>query len=168
LREGKPKVVISTTPRNTEQLKKIKANSKTYLTRGSTYENKANLSEVFIDEVIKPYEGTRIGRQELEAEIIEDVEGALWNYLLIDSNRINKKDLPELIYIVVGVDPAGSSTGDEIGIVGVHLCMDHLINGLLRQLDYINFLARMKWLLKLIMAVKWQLIQLELAIKISK
>lgn len=117
LREGQPKVVISTTPRNTEQLKKIKDNKKTHLTRGSTYENAANLSDVFIDEVIEPYKDTRIGRQELEAEILEDVEGALWNYLLIDTYRINKKDLPDLKYIAIGVDPAGSSKGAEIGIV---------------------------------------------------
>jgi phage terminase large subunit-like protein len=117
LREGQPKVVISTTPRNTKELKKLKDNPKTHLTRGSTYENKANLSDIFVDEVIKPYEGTRTGRQELEAEILEDVEGALWKILLIDQNRINKKDLPDLKYIVIGVDPAGSQKGDEIGII---------------------------------------------------
>ena len=117
MREGKPKVVISTTPRNKEELKKIKANKNTHVTIGSTYENAANLSDIFINEVIKPYEDTRIGQQELHAEILEDVEGALWNYVLIDSTKINKNDLPDLKYITVGVDPAGSSKGAEIGIV---------------------------------------------------
>jgi phage terminase large subunit-like protein len=117
LREGTPKVVLSTTPRPKETIKKIIDNPKTYLTVGSTYENKDNLSPVFIDEVIKPYEGTRIGRQELEAEILDDVEGALWKIDLIDSNRINPKNAPEMKYIAIGVDPAGSANGDEIGIV---------------------------------------------------
>jgi phage terminase large subunit-like protein len=124
LREGNPKVVISTTPRPTETLKKIKNNPKTHLTIGTTYENKENLSDVFIDEIIKPYEGTRIGQQELEAQILEDVEGALWKIDLIDNNRINPKDLPDLKYIAIGVDPAGSAKGDEIGIVGAGIDND--------------------------------------------
>jgi phage terminase large subunit-like protein len=54
------------------------------VTRGSTYENRANLAPAFLEQIIRKYEGTRLGRQELEAELLEDVEGALWNRAMLE------------------------------------------------------------------------------------
>lgn len=119
MRLGAPRQVITTTPRPIAVLKEILASSSTVITRGSTYDNKANLAPSFIVEVIKKYEGTRLGRQELKAEILDDVPGALWRRDDLDSKRATKA--PDLQRIVVAVDPSGtkgqSDEGDSIGIV---------------------------------------------------
>jgi phage terminase large subunit-like protein len=87
------------------------------VTRGSTYENTANLAPDFINEMRKRYEGTRLGRQELYAEILEDVDGALWDRDNIDNFRISKP--PELTKVVVAIDPAVTNTAEsaETGII---------------------------------------------------
>jgi phage terminase large subunit-like protein len=112
--------VITTTPKPLPVLKALMADSSTVLTRGSSYDNRDNLSEVFYQKVIKPYEGTRLGRQELNAELLEDIQGALWTRKLIDAARIKRSDIRwELIVrIVVAIDPAVSTTdeSDETGI----------------------------------------------------
>lgn len=125
MRKGeRPRVVITTTPKPLPLLKDLRARPTTVVTRGRTYDNFANLSEVFINEIIKPYEGTALGRQELEAEDLEDVEGALWKRTLIEEKRETKA--PDLIRVVVGVDPSASQdgSGDECGIVaaGIGYC----------------------------------------------
>jgi phage terminase large subunit-like protein len=92
----------------------------TIVTRGTTYDNKKNLAPAFYSRIIKKYEGTRLGRQELNAELLTDNPGALWSHTLIDKNRVKKSDVPEdLSRIVVGVDPAVTSgeESDETGIV---------------------------------------------------
>ena len=91
--------------------------------RGSTYANIRNLSRTYREEVVKPYEGTRKGRQELEAEILEDVEGALWSRELLEEGRVSK--FPPLQRVVVGVDPPGSSISGEAGIVVAGLGRDN-------------------------------------------
>lgn len=101
-----PRCVITTTPRPLEWLRAIKRKAGTILTRGSTYENRANLHSSFFDTVIKKYEGTRLGRQELEAEDLEDTPGALWTTTLLDDLRVPAADLPEFHRIVVAVDPS--------------------------------------------------------------
>lgn len=118
-----PQVVITTTPRPLPLLKTLKARPSTHLTTGTTYDNYANLSPVFIDVVVKPYEGTEQGRQELNAEDIEDVEGALWKREWIEKKRVVRT--PTLKRIVTGVDPSATATGAEAGVVtaGVGLCM---------------------------------------------
>jgi len=78
LRLGNPKLVVSTTPRPTRRVKDLMADAKTVVTRSSTFANRENLAPSFIDEMERRYAGTRIGRQELEGEILEDIEGALW------------------------------------------------------------------------------------------
>lgn len=140
LREGKPKVVISTTPKPHKLLKELIKDPLTKVTHGTTYENRANLSPIFFKTVIKKYEGTRLGRQEINAEILEDVEGALWTSAMIERNRIDKEYFEEHIkqnlkLIVVAVDPAASSkkkgvdgerkSSDETGIVVVGLGEDN-------------------------------------------
>jgi len=114
-----PQVIVTTTPRPTKIIKDLIKDPTTIVTEGTSYENKANLSPKFFDFIIKKYEGTRLGRQELNAELLEDIEGALWTMRLIDDNRI--KEAPELRRIIVAIDPAVTSTpdSDETGIIVV-------------------------------------------------
>ena len=92
LRLGDPKMVITGTPKRRQWMKDIEDEPRTIVTTGSTYENIGNLSPVFIDVVLSRFEGTRLGRQELHAEYLDDVEGALWTLDSIDSNRIVAAD----------------------------------------------------------------------------
>lgn len=119
LRLGKrPQVFVSTTPRPIKIIKELVKNPTTFVTRGSTYDNKANLAAQFIEQIIKKYDGTRIGRQELFAEILEDNPHALWNRDRIDALR--QRDVPkDLRRIVVAVDPAVSDNENscETGII---------------------------------------------------
>ena len=116
---ARPRITVTTTPKPRQWLKDLIANPRTRLSRASTYDNLANLSPVFAEQVIARYEGTRLGRQELHAEILTDVEGALWTWDLIERARVAAA--PEMTRIVVGVDPAGSKkkSADETGIVVV-------------------------------------------------
>ena len=104
-----PKGIVTTTPRPVPLIRSLKADKNTVVTIGSTYDNASNLSDSFLEEIRQKYEGTRVGRQELYGEILEDFEGALWNLTLIDTYRVGES--PELNRIVVAVDPA-VSTGD--------------------------------------------------------
>ncbi len=112
-----PRAVVTTTPRPTRLIKALVADPKVAVTRGSTYDNKNNLAPAFLEQIVRRYEGTRLGRQELEAEILEDVPGALWTHGLIDATRVNT--VPSLTRIVVAIDPAVSADehADETGIV---------------------------------------------------
>jgi phage terminase large subunit-like protein len=87
------------------------------VTRGSTYENRANLAPTFFKDIVSKYEGTRLGRQELLAELLTDVPNALWQRAKIDELRVAKA--PELTRIVVAIDPAAKSEegSDETGII---------------------------------------------------
>lgn len=112
-----PRVAIATTPKPTKLVKELLDDDSCHITRGSTYENKGNLADAFFKQIIKKYEGTRLGRQELNAEVLEDVEGALWTISMIEELRV--KEAPEdLLRVVVGVDPKISVTANsETGIV---------------------------------------------------
>jgi phage terminase large subunit-like protein len=107
-----PRMVITTTPRPIQLLKKIMAAASTVVTTGSTYENAGNLSESFIRDMKERYAGTRLGRQELQAEILGDTPGALWTRGNLDEHRIGlgkngkRPKLPDMQRVVVGVDPA--------------------------------------------------------------
>lgn len=89
----------------------------TVVVRGRTVDNLANLSDEYLREVVEPMEGTRLGRQELDGELLFDVEGALWSLDQLDADRV--KAAPELYRVVVGVDPAvtANANSDETGIV---------------------------------------------------
>jgi predicted phage terminase large subunit-like protein len=120
LRVGKhPKVVVTTTPRPTRLLKTLvaRAGQGVVITRGATVENAANLAAPFLDTITARYAGTRLGRQELEGELLEDVAGALWQRDWIDRDRASVA--PELQRIVVAIDPAVSTVegSDETGII---------------------------------------------------
>jgi phage terminase large subunit-like protein len=118
----RPRVIVTTTPKPLPWLKQLIKEPTTRMSVASTYDNLANLSPVFRDRVIAKYEGTRLGRQELNAEILEDVEGALWNLGMIEVDRV--AHIPDMDRIVVGVDPAGSKkkSADETGIIVVGEC----------------------------------------------
>lgn len=115
----KPRVCITTTPKPVPLLKEIIADPKTVVTRGSTFDNAGNLAPTFLKAIKDKYEGTRLGRQELEAEIIDDLPGALWTRAELDKTRV--RNAPEMVRIVVSIDPSGtrgsSDEGDSIGIV---------------------------------------------------
>ena len=125
LRLGKsPRTAITTTPTPIEWLKKVIARKNSRVVTVSTFINKANLAEDFLEEMIENYAGTRQGRQELEGEILTDVEGALWSEALLNATRVPLA--PSLRRIVVGVDPAGTSNkrSDLTGIVVVGIGED--------------------------------------------
>jgi phage terminase large subunit-like protein len=114
---NKPQTVITTTPKPTKLIKMLAKSKDTFVTSGSTYENRSNLAKSFFDTIIRKYEGTRLGRQELNAELLEDRPGALWTLAMIDCDRV--QSCPPLSRIVVAVDPAVTSGEDsaEWGIV---------------------------------------------------
>jgi len=112
-----PQCVVTTTPRPTKIIKELLENSNTFVTHGTTYDNRDNLADSFFRTILAKYEGTTLGRQELLAEVIEDVAGALWKMSLLDSHRVDK--LPDLKRVVVAIDPAATATktSDETGII---------------------------------------------------
>nr|WP_210242390.1 terminase family protein [Mesorhizobium sp. B2-5-11] len=115
----RPRTCITTTPKPLPLIKEIAKDAHTVLTKGSTFDNAGNLAPTFLKAIKDKYEGTRLGRQELNAEILDDLPGALWTRDAIDKNRL--RDFPDLQRVVVAVDPSGtkgqSDDGDEIGIV---------------------------------------------------
>jgi phage terminase large subunit-like protein len=121
LRLGRqPRVIATSTPKPRPWLKELVKEPTTRVARASTYANLANLAPAFAQRVIARYEGTRLGKQELHGEILEDVEGALWTFAMIEVDRV--EDIPEpLVRIVVAIDPAGSSrsTANETAIIAV-------------------------------------------------
>lgn len=114
-----PRTCITTTPKPLPLVKEIAKDPKTVITRGSTFDNAANLAGTFLKAVRDKYEGTRLGRQELNAEILDDLPGALWTRADLDKCRV--RSAPEMSRIVVSVDPSGargsSDEGDSIGII---------------------------------------------------
>lgn len=115
-----PRVVVTTTPRPIQLLRDLIKDELTRVTRGSTLANASNLPPSFLKTIMDRYDGTRLGRQELRAEILDDVPGALWTRAMIDAAR-KPVTVPDLQRIVVSVDPSGTrgeeDDGDPIGIV---------------------------------------------------
>jgi phage terminase large subunit-like protein len=120
-----PRAVATTTPKPIKLLRDLLAQDGVMVTRGSTFENRANLAPAFLDSVVKRYLGTRLGRQELEAELLEDTPGALWTRAMIETSRV--RETPELRRVVVAIDPAASTSAgaDETGIVVAGLGRDN-------------------------------------------
>lgn len=98
-----PQAVVTTTPRPTAIIRDLIADPSTFVTRGTTYDNRPNLSPKFYAKVITKYEGTRLGRQELNAEVLDDNPRALWQRDNIDQHRV--ASTPALTRVVVGLDP---------------------------------------------------------------
>lgn len=118
-----PQVCVTTTPRNVDVLKRILAQDSTVVTHAATEANRAYLAGSFLAEVRSRYADTRLGRQELDGVLLEDVEGALWTTDMLERQR--RRDLPPLDRIVVAVDPpvSGHSGSDECGIVVAGVAM---------------------------------------------
>lgn len=120
-----PIKIITTTPRMEADKAKLLMNiierEKTYVTRGSSYENAANLGDAYIETLNENFANNRMGRQEIDGEIILEIKGALWNLSMFeneDGQRVERPDPLEIPQrIVMGVDPSGSLGGDECGIV---------------------------------------------------
>ena len=114
-----PQIVVTTTPRPTKLIKDLISRETTHITRGSTFENADNLSQSALVELQARYDGTRLGRQELYGEVLDDVEGALWTRSLIEDARIRPEDAPPYFRVVVAIDPAVTSgeSSDETGII---------------------------------------------------
>lgn len=110
-----PQIFVTTTPRPLPLIKALLKDERTAVSRGTTYDNLHNLAETFQRAVVSKYAGTTLGRQELNAEVLEDLPGALVARRHIDNNRV--QTAPEMVNIVVGMDPAGTGVGDETGLV---------------------------------------------------
>ncbi len=121
-----PQVMITTTPKPTALLKEIMSDPHTIVVRGSTMDNSSNLPPAFLDNLLKRYEGTRQGRQEIYAEILDDMPGALFKRSDIDACRVKVHQLPPLVRVVIAIDPAVSTNegSDETGIVAAALGED--------------------------------------------
>ena len=110
-----PRAMVTTTPKPLPLVRELVKRADVAVTRGTTYDNARNLAGGFIDAIRERYAGTRLGRQEIDAEILDDVPGALWT-----RDMIQTADAPEMARVVVAVDPSGTSGddgGDMIGIV---------------------------------------------------
>ena len=118
----RPIQIYTTTPhtRKAKKLKEIIDRDKTVLSKSSSYANKANMTAAYFEMIEEMYEGTRTGSQEIYGELIEDVEGALWtnDMILYTDDVLTPRDIRQMdVRVVVGVDPSGTSKGDECGIV---------------------------------------------------
>jgi phage terminase large subunit-like protein len=116
-----PRMVITTTPKRLPHVRALltraEHDARVVVTRGRTLDNATNLSDAALEELLDRYAGTRLGRQELDAELLNDVEGALWKLEWIEAGRVEVA--PELVRTVVAVDPADTDgeNSDETGIV---------------------------------------------------
>lgn len=133
LRLGKrPRAVVATTPRPTDIIRGLlkREGDDVVVSRGKTYDNRANLAPAFLAQIVRKYEGTRLGRQELDGEVLDDNPGALWKRGRIEELRVfigpKHPPLPAMRRVVVAIDPAVSANenSDETGIVCVGLGVD--------------------------------------------
>lgn len=115
-----PRALVTTTPRPIPIMREILSDPDTRVTRGSTFDNAGNLAPKFLRKIRRRYEGTRLGRQELHAEMLDDLPGALWTRDIIEAHRApaldkdeNPLPLPPMRRIVVAVDPSGVGEGDD-------------------------------------------------------
>lgn len=112
-----PQMVITTTPRPIKIIKQLMSDPDIIDTVVSTYANIHNLSERFIDRVLRKYQGTRLGRQELDGQFLTDKLGALWNSALLERTRVSSH--PFLFRIVVAIDPHATTGQTGIIVAGI-------------------------------------------------
>ena len=114
---NQPKICVTTTPRPIKIIKELWKDPTVIKTVGSTAENRNNLAQSLVQYVYDKYSGTRLGRQELEGEILMDTPGALWTYTNLDQYRVKKH--PELKQVIIAIDPAVTANEDsnETGII---------------------------------------------------
>ncbi|MFZ1992127.1 MAG: terminase family protein [Alphaproteobacteria bacterium] len=113
----RPRQVVTTTPKPVKHLRDILSDPGTALTHATSYDNRANLAPAFFAHIVKRYEGTALGRQELDGDLIEEIEGALFKRSLMEAARVRTS--PELERIIVAVDPpvTAGDDADECGII---------------------------------------------------
>ena len=115
----RPRVLATTTPRAVPLVRKLvdeAGGEETTITRGSTYDNNANLSPAFVRSIRNQFASTALGRQELDGQLLEDIEGALWSRSMLERSR-EAFSAESMARIIVGVDPPASSKGDACGII---------------------------------------------------
>lgn len=121
---AQPQVVATTTPRGVPLVRRLMKEKGVVVTRGATASNRLNLSPRWLATMGAIYDGTRLGRQELDGDLLEDVEGALWTRELIERCRVDADVVGKLARVVIGVDPPASAQGDACGIVVAALLRD--------------------------------------------
>ena len=112
-----PRVVATTTPRRVPLVRRLMGEKGVETTGGSTRNNRHNLSPQWLTTMDRLYRGTRLGRQELDGELLEDVEGALWTRALVERCRVDTDAVGKPVRVVIGVDPPATANGDACGIV---------------------------------------------------
>lgn len=118
-----PRQLVTTTPRPIPVIRELINDQLCVVTKGKTKENVSNLAPTFLKKIVGRFEGTRLGRQELNAEVLDDVPGALWTRQMIDAKRLKADQrYPDLSRVVVAIDPSGTSGEDDenansVGIV---------------------------------------------------
>ncbi len=112
-----PRAIVTMTPRPVDLVRDLVRDKDSFVTRGATYDNQFNLAGKFIKRLRQKYEGTRLGRQEIYAEILDDTPGALWTRKMIDDNR--RTGFTDLVSVAIGCDPSISSAeeSDECGLI---------------------------------------------------
>jgi phage terminase large subunit-like protein len=120
-----PQNCVTSTPRPKKLIRDLKKDPSTHVTHGSTYDNRANVSQKWLEKILAKYEGTRLGRQELYAEILDDAPGALWSRELIEKSR--RDTYPDLRMIIIAIDPAvtANEDSDDTGIIVIGLGVDN-------------------------------------------
>ncbi|MEL7217007.1 MAG: terminase family protein [Pseudomonadota bacterium] len=116
---GKPQIAVTTTPRAVPLVKRLldqEDSGDAVVTRGSTYDNAANLPRRFLDAVEAEFSGSQLARQEIGGELLSDIEGALWSRSLLEQVR-ETAPCPDHRRVIVAVDPPASADGDECGII---------------------------------------------------
>ncbi len=121
-----PRACVTGTPKPVKLIRELRALPTTHITYGRTLDNAANLAPQFIESIISKYEGTRLGRQELDGELLEDTPGSLWQWAMFNAGGFRLDNAPPMRRIVVGVDPAASNNedSDETGIIVAGLGVD--------------------------------------------
>ncbi|MGQ2930993.1 MAG: DNA-packaging protein [Sphingopyxis sp.] len=119
----RPRVLVTTTPRTNEVMRRVLAAPGMEPTLGRTRDN-VWLPGSFVEAMLTSYGGTRLGRQELDGELLEDVEGALWTRALVEACRTDADAVGKPVRVVIGVDPPATSQGDACGIVVAALLRD--------------------------------------------
>ncbi|MFK7843631.1 MAG: DNA-packaging protein [Sphingorhabdus sp.] len=118
----RPQMVATTTPRPVPLVRALTSEGVAVITSGRTQDNDLHLPQAFLTAMAADYSGTRLGRQELDGELIEELEGALWSRAMIENCRM--ACAPDLVRIVIGVDPPASKNGDACGIIVAGLAVD--------------------------------------------
>ena len=121
---GDPRIVATTTPRGVPLVRRLMTEKGVVTTSGSTRTNRHNLSPQWLTTMGAIYGGTRLGRQELDGELLEDIEGALWTRALVERCRVDADEIGKPVRVIIGVDPPATANGDACGIVVAALLRD--------------------------------------------